>query len=121
MIILPLRPLPDDTTNFVIDKVVYKINNQWNSREQAWYINIYRVDDSPAILGEKLLQSRNLTHRHGLPDFIDGDIYVINANVNQERPKFEDLGSSLQLVWLTNSESADIRNIESAIQQVIYT
>lgn len=113
MLIIPLRQLPNDTTSVLVDGLVLKINTMWNSREEAWYISIYDVGDNPMILGQKMIQSQNITARHGLVDFIDGDLYCFNTKTNQARPLFEDLGTELTLAYVTKEESAEILSLYS--------
>lgn len=108
MLIIPVRQLPNDTTSVLVDGLVLKINCMWNSREEAWYVSLYDVGDNPIIVGQKIIQSQNITGRHGLVQFIDGDIYCFNLKTNQARPLFEDLGTELILAYVTKEETAEI-------------
>lgn len=112
---IPLRQLPNDTTSVLIDGIVLKINTMWNSPEQAWYISIYDVSDNALILGQKMLQTQNITRRHGLIEFIDGDLYCVNRNPKQARPVYEDIGTKLILVYMTKEETAQVEELYSDI------
>jgi len=120
MIRIESRQLPNDTASFILDGTSYKINTQWNDREQAWYASIYQGDDTPLLLGRKMLQTANLTHRHGLVNFIDGDFYFVNTKTNQTRPEFTDLGVSCYIAYFTEAESLLIRSTPELSAIAIY-
>ena len=108
MLIIPTRQLPNDIVTVLVNGLVVKLNTMWNSREQAWYVSIYDSGENPLVLGQKLIQSQNLTARHGLVEFIDGDIYCFNTSTKQARPTFESLGDTLLLAYVTKEETIEI-------------
>lgn len=112
------RMLPDDTASVTYEGTVIKLRTCWNSREEAWYLSIYRADDTPLVCGHKILQTQNITARNTLDDFALFDVYSINKNKNQSRPAYSDIGNTLTLAFVTKEETAEV--IANFSKSVIY-
>lgn len=95
-----LVPLTGDsgTDNFII-------NTRWNSRDAAWYIDIFENDLTPIAMGLKLVLGaqlgRSLKH---LKFFQDHFLQVIDTSGTRQDAAFDDLGGRVVVAHMPMSE-----------------
>lgn len=93
-------PLTGDsgTDNFII-------NTRWNSRDAAWYIDIYENDYTPVALGLKLVLGSNIgrSYKHKV-FFQEHFLQVVDTSGSRKDAAYDDLGGRIVVVHMSMSE-----------------
>lgn len=77
----------------------------WNGRGQHWFLDILQADDTPIVLGRKLVPFLPVLYSHRALAKITGDFILIpESDVAPEYPTFEGLGTTHNLYWLDAEE-----------------
>ena len=105
MEIIPFQnDLPSFSEEVTIDGIPYILDFSWNSRGEFWSMSIYNRDQTPLILGVKLVLFFGLINKFvdiGLPP---GDIYVVDPSGNTEKLNQNDFETRAYLIYLSENE-----------------
>lgn len=101
-------PLLTSETNYVlhcpIDDQTILFDVRWNSRDAAWYIDIYEDDDTVIALNVKVVLGIELGRRSQHEFFWDHTITAVDTTGLGLDPGFDDLNAGIKLVVHSNSD-----------------
>lgn len=109
MIVIPFMNHPYFSENVIIDDVPYTLEFAWNHRGKYWTLNVYNNDKELLIAGVKIVLDFDVLKRYAKVDLPRGVMLAIR-NDSQNKGKIEDgeMGSSVDLVYVTEAESASL-------------
>ena len=76
----------------------------WNVRDEAWYVSVYKSDETPLVIGKKLTIDVNVlsdVYDDGKPD---GGLYAIVMGNNIDVITRNNMGSEVELVYIGDDE-----------------
>lgn len=79
---------------------------RWNSRDQAFYLDMYEPDDTIIELNIKVVTGIPLAKRSIHPFFCDHTMTAIDTSGEGRNPGFDELGGRVQVV-IQNTDSLD--------------
>lgn len=113
MQLLPLEPSnPNYEFTTSIDSVPYQFRFRWNSRASAWFMDIREQDDTPIVLGVKVVLGTSLGRRSTHPLFSSGAFRAIDTTNKGLEATLDDLGSRVEIRYFSVVE------VEALIRQV---
>lgn len=75
----------------------YNLRFAWNQREERWYLDINAGDDTPLLVGVKLVTNWPLLlGRHADPRLPDGELMVRTTLRDDSPPGLNDMGFGLR-------------------------
>jgi hypothetical protein len=77
---------------------------EWNVRDEAWYLSIYKSDETPLIVGRKLtlnVDLLKLVHDEGKPQGVLAAVAITTGVSNITR---DNVGTDVELVFVGNDE-----------------
>jgi len=84
-----------------IDGIYYKLAFKWNTRDTCWLLDFLDINDSPIMIGIKLIINYELILLHAMPVMPLGILYLIDLSGSYEPCGFEDLGGRCKLHYLS--------------------
>lgn len=105
MLILPFIPsVAAYEFSADIDGVSYLFDVRWNSRDQAFYFNLFEDDGEPIAYGLKVVLGTLIgeTTPHGL--FRNGIIVAVDTTQESREATFDDLGTRVQVRYIPVAE-----------------
>lgn len=83
----------------------YVINARWNSRDAAWYIDLYEDDLTPIAVGLKLVLGMRLGHSMQYKTFFQEHfLQLVDTSGERRDAAFDDLGGRVKLLHMSMSE-----------------
>lgn len=82
--IIPFKPFPSFFEEVTLADVPYILYFNWNSRDEAWYMDILDREENDLIVGIKLTNQSELISRYVDENLPKGKLYVVD-----NRQKFE--------------------------------
>jgi hypothetical protein len=73
---------------------------RWNSRDAAWYVNVLEVDDTPIVLGVKVVLGAFLGRRSTHPLFTFGVLVAFDLSGQDLDAGFDDFGTRVSLRYI---------------------
>ena len=102
---IPLRPAsPSYNQSITLDETPIQLSIRWNGRDGAWYLDIMDQAGNNLILGIKIVTGWELIGRFTNPALPPGRLLVVDLDDQKVEPDRDDLGSSIILVYFTESE-----------------
>jgi hypothetical protein len=102
---IPLRP---DLTHYdlgiTLDGVAYLLELRWNTREEAWYLDLRLEDGTDVVTGLKVVVSFPLGRRSQHPKCPPGILLAVDTSGGQKDPGIADLGDRVQLLYFERAE-----------------
>jgi hypothetical protein len=102
---LPLRP---DLTHYdfgiSLDGTSYLLELRWNTREEAWYLDIRLEDGTDVVLGIKVVVDFILGRRSQHPARPPGVFFAVDTSGRRQDPGISDLGARVQLLYFEAAE-----------------
>lgn len=102
-------PFLTSQTNYIlacaIDDAQYNFDVRWNSRDEAWYFDMYEDDDTPVVLNVKVVCGVQLGRRSQHRFFDDHMLTAIDTSGQGVDPGYDDLNSRVVLVVTTPSNA----------------
>ena len=105
--IIPLTPTASSQFTITIEGINLSLKVNWNSKEEAYRLDIFTDTLNPILLGLKLLPTVNLTGQYLDSRLPTGEFFCVDIESKGVRPSFEDLGARVQLWYLTEEEIDD--------------
>lgn len=84
----------------VIETVAYIFDVRWNVRAQAWYMDIREADETPIILGVRLVLGVYLGRRSNHDLFKNGVLIAVDLGIHGRDAGFDDLGVRVVLKYI---------------------
>ena len=101
---LKLNVHPDNTTGFTLDGVSISIRNRWSDRNLTWSIDILETSGEEIASGLKLFPEQALISTYTDLRLPPGDLVVIGSFPTDDLLKFDSLGDSMKLIYVTEAE-----------------
>ena len=89
----------------IIDSIVLNLELRWMTREGVWCLDIYNNNNESLLTGIKLTENKSVDlgyYRTGLPT--NGNFWVLRFDTSANNITRDNLGTSFQLVYLTEDE-----------------
>lgn len=103
--VIPLEPGIGNTRRGVpIDANTYIFDQRWNSREQAWYLDVREIDETLVVAGVKLVLGVYLGRRVNHFLFREGVLVLIDTSGLGVDANYFDMGTRVLLMWFPMSE-----------------
>ena len=95
-------PFLTSETNYIlncpIDDTQYMFDVRWNSRDEAWYFDMYETDDTPVVLNVKIVVGLPLGIQSQHDFFKNHLITAIDTSGQGKDPGFDDLNARVKVV-----------------------
>lgn len=91
-----------------IGEETYVFRVRWNSRDAAWYFDVLERDETPIVFGVKVVLGVPLG-ASTIHKLFTGGVFVardVGSAAAPADPAFDDLGSRVELWYLTRDEMA---------------
>lgn len=83
----------------------YVFRFDWSNREQRFYISIFDQDETPLLLGAKVIANWGLlTRSHYNPDLPPGELIPLDLEQGGTPPTFRDFGTRVRLFYYASDE-----------------
>jgi hypothetical protein len=101
---LPTQNAPFYSQLIDLDGTTYSIVLRWNTREEAWYLDIDEQDGTGIVRGQKILPLVNLSSRWADSRMPPGILFVdaVNSDARPGRDSLFD--GDVALVYITEDE-----------------
>jgi hypothetical protein len=107
MVIIPLRP---DLTHYdlgvTLDGVAYLLELRWNTREEAWYLDVRLEDGTDVVTGIKVVVGFPLAARSAHAKLPPGALFASDTSGKNQDPGIADLGNRVRLYYIPAAELA---------------
>lgn len=100
--IISWRDFSDFKQSLKLDNVVYTLRARWNTVHEFWTIDLYDSNDTPLLMGQKLVFNTDILARYTDTRLPPGQLFCIDAgNELQKLNKIgrNDLGVNAFLVY----------------------
>lgn len=100
-----------------LDQETFRIDLRWNSREEAWYMDVRQVDDTPIRIGVKVTPQAPINlpyHTEGMPR---GVLQVLPERSTILRVGRYDFGTNAKLYYISPDEFAEITAAAAQVTQ----
>lgn len=102
---LPLEASnPDYTFSTVLDGVEYALTVSWNSRDEAWYLDISDLQENNLVRGLKLLLGGAHGTRFSVPELPVGVFQVDDLSNEHEEAGFDDMGTRVRVFFIPSAD-----------------
>lgn len=78
----------------------YLVDVRWNVSAAAWYLDFFEQDETPIILGVKLVLGAYLGRRSNHPLFTSGVFVAIDLTNSGREAAFDDLGGRVIVTYI---------------------
>jgi hypothetical protein len=111
---IPTLDDPFYTIRVRLDEADYTLEFYYSTRQQRYYLHLSDAEDTPLVLGLKLVANvrllRSYKHRDGMPS---GELMVVCSSTDQSPPKLGELGllddgKRCSLVYYPAAELAEL-------------
>ena len=86
----------------------YVFYHRWNSRDQAWYVDLYEEDFTPILLGIKLTLGGRIGRSCSHPFFVDHALVLMDTSRQGLDPGFDDLGERVILIHTSLAQAQSL-------------
>ena len=98
-------PLTPAATNYrlrvPLDDQLYLFDIRWNSRDQAFYMDVLNIDETPIVHGLKLVLGASPGRTRAHKFFIDHMFRMIDSTGEGVDATFDDIGKRVNLLHLS--------------------
>lgn len=102
---MPLLPkFPNFRFGSTIDTVPYLFDVRWNSRDEAWYMDVLESSEKPIVLGLKLVLGTYVGRRCNHALFKQGVFIVSDTSGSGRDATFDDFGTRVILMYIPIDE-----------------
>jgi hypothetical protein len=92
--------------NSVVDGVEYIFDVRWNGRDEAWYMDLYDVDEDPIRTGMKIVLGSLIGRRSVDPRYPAGAFVASDLSNSGTDATFDDLGVRVVVFFYSFEELA---------------
>lgn len=97
-ITLPFVPSnPDYEFSTTIGESQYTFVTRWNSRDEAWYFDMYDIAGQPMAINVKIVLGTYLGRRSTHRFFSDHAIVAIDTTLEERDAGYDDLGTRIEV------------------------
>lgn len=98
VIIIPFEPsIGHYRFSTTISNTEYIFDVRWNSRDSAWYFDLLEFDETPIIMGVKIVLGTYLGRRCTHALFYNGVFVAIDTSNEGREAGFDDLGTRVTI------------------------
>lgn len=109
LIPIPSPPSPHHSLQVELDGVTYTLDIRWNERDLAWYVELQDAEEQRLVAPRKVVLGFPLFARfYTNPLVPKGQFMAVDTSNTDQEPTLADLGSRVQLVYVTAAEIAEI-------------
>lgn len=106
MLILNFQPsVPAYRFGTSIEQVPYIFDVRWNSRAAAWYFDVLEQDETPIVLGVKVVLGAHIGRRSQHVLFRRGTIVAIDTTQQGREAAVDDLGTRVEVRYAPLAET----------------
>lgn len=109
------QELPYYSKKITLDGETFLFLFKWNVREEAWYLSIYREDETPIQVGRKIVVNWPLLRRLVSADAPLGSLSAYETTGSEEEPNFSELGTRVLLLYADEEEIVAIEEEAEAL------
>lgn len=88
-----------------LDGVSYELEFRWNSRDEAWYINIFNTSGTALAYGIRVVTDWPLIRRMTVAERPAGSIIALDTTGTGTMPTLTTLGTVIQLVYIDEDDN----------------
>lgn len=107
---MQIIPIPSDNAQFSLtvdlDDVVYLLTFTFNTRCQAWYMDVALQNGTPLLCGRKIIPGVDLTGQHKDPRLPKGRIFALADKDSEVRMTRSELGGRVN-IWYVDEETLE--------------
>jgi len=101
--VFPGEPLYKERVR--LDDRDYILRFDWSQREQRYYLSIFDLDETPLLLGAKVVANWDLLSRNGFdPRLPPGPLIPMDLESGGVPPSRTDFGTRVRLFYYTSGE-----------------
>ncbi len=105
MQVIPCRAnLTHYTIQVTLDGATYTLEFRYSGREDCYYLSVMTEDDSPLMMGCKVVANYPLANRITDPRKWPGALFALDTSGAHKDPAYQDLGDRVQLIYYTADE-----------------
>ena len=104
MEIIPFKDNAQWKQQIELNNETFILSFKWNALNEYWSMNIYDQNESPLVLGIKIVTQFNLTEQLVQSGMPQGDILCENIIGGFEKIKRNDMGLTNELVFFETGE-----------------
>lgn len=96
----------DFNQTITLDGNQFNLRCTWNTREEAWYLDINNAVGSPLLVGSRLSPDTPIIRKYGNDKLPKGEIMLYDTKQDPSNSKvtFDNLGGRYILVYITAKE-----------------
>lgn len=84
----------------VLEDVGYIVDARWNSRDEAWYLDWYTLEEKIIALNLKVVLGCYLGRRYQSAPFTNGVLVAVDTSGKDVEAKFDDFGTRVVLRYI---------------------
>lgn len=98
------QSIPNYRIGVPIDGTLFLFDFRWNARDAAWYFDMYEADETPIVVGVKIVLGTYLGRRCTHPFFASNVLVARDTSGQGLDAGFDDLGARVVLLRFTDEE-----------------
>ena len=80
------------------------IDARWNPRDEAFYLDLFDVDETPIIRSIKVVLGVDFFHRSSYPLFVGRSLFAIDTSGTGVECGIDDLGGRIQIAFFNERD-----------------
>lgn len=103
---LPIRSdIPAYDFQTELDGVLYTLGFSYNVRAGYWVMDISDANETPILMGVRIISGWLLTDRFVIDNLPPGDFFILDTSGKNEDPLMNDFGTTKLLMYADVSEA----------------
>ena len=94
------RDTPDQVFSVTLGGNPYRVRVTWNERFGYWSLSLMEADETPIVMGIKMVENYLLLAHVEDDSLPTGDFILVRENGSPGRPLFDELGVNLGLYYV---------------------
>ena len=91
---------PSYTVDVDMGGALYRLGINWNTRGEFWTLDLMAADDTPIVMGIRIVPDWDLLGRFADPRLPAGRIYCVDQSGAGSPPGYTDLGGRVVLAYV---------------------
>jgi len=104
MRLIPFREPPQWREQIQLSGTIYFLRFRWNALNEFWSMDVLTADESPIVLGVKIVNNWNLLEQYSMLEKPLGEILCQSVIGSFEKLKRYDMTIASQLVYYEENE-----------------